>query len=305
MAAITGTHPYADKYPMLPQGELEELAESIRANGLRQPIVLDREGRILDGRNRYAACQLAGIPAETVTYEGDDLAEYVIDCNTSRRHMSTGARAMATALILESEGKLRDGKWAYGLPILQNAKSTFRSALSRSAKILAFCHDLANKVASGALEFASAFQEAERIEASQEAEKLAARNRAKAQREAEKAEQERQQRLLQELQNAGAIQFLRYIDNKEMDIPTAHAAWTEATRKQREEAAQIDHSRLITMRAISRAIETLQGGADYADVIWREVYQHEDRLMDEHDHLTVARVDSAIHYLQRIKEHLQ
>ena len=51
---ITGVHPYADKFPMLPEPELAELAESIRANGLRNPIVLTPDGLILDGRNRAA-----------------------------------------------------------------------------------------------------------------------------------------------------------------------------------------------------------------------------------------------------------
>ena len=45
---ITGVHPYADKFPMLPEPELAELAESIRANGLRNPIVLTPDGLILE-----------------------------------------------------------------------------------------------------------------------------------------------------------------------------------------------------------------------------------------------------------------
>lgn len=31
-------HPYAEKFPMLGADDLAELAESIKANGLRQPI---------------------------------------------------------------------------------------------------------------------------------------------------------------------------------------------------------------------------------------------------------------------------
>ena len=94
---IRGVHPYAEKFPMLGEAELAELAESIAENGLRNPIVLTPDGLILDGRNRSAACERAGVSPTTIVYEGDDLAEYVIDCNSSRRHMSTGARAMATA----------------------------------------------------------------------------------------------------------------------------------------------------------------------------------------------------------------
>ena len=111
---ITGVHPYADKFPMLPEPELAELAESIRANGLRNPIVLTPDGLILDGRNRAAACERVGVDPDTTVYEGGDLAEYVIDCNTSRRHMSTGARAMATALVLAADGRRGEGRWRRG-----------------------------------------------------------------------------------------------------------------------------------------------------------------------------------------------
>ena len=105
-------HPYADRFPLLCDAELVELVESIKANGLRNPIVLDTDGRILDGRNRARACEIAGVEPEYVTYEGDDLAEYVIDTNASRRHMTTGARAMATALVLADDGRRVNGRCA-------------------------------------------------------------------------------------------------------------------------------------------------------------------------------------------------
>src|SRR5699024_2539042 len=114
MTAITGVHPYADKFPMLPDSELEELAESIKQNGQRQPIVLTEDGLILDGRNRYRACEMINVEPEIEVYDGDDLAEYVIDSNTSRRHMSTGARAMSTALVLADNVGRENGKWKYG-----------------------------------------------------------------------------------------------------------------------------------------------------------------------------------------------
>lgn len=114
MTAIQGVHPYADKFPMLPDAELEELAESIKQNGQRQPIVLTEDGLIIDGRNRAKACEMVNVEPEVTVYEGDDLAEYVIDSNTSRRHMSTGARAMATALVLSDDGRRENGRWKRG-----------------------------------------------------------------------------------------------------------------------------------------------------------------------------------------------
>src|SRR6516164_2413820 len=95
---ITGTHPYADKFPLLSDAELVELAQDIAANGLHNPITVDRDGKILDGRNRFNACKRAGVEPSVVVYDGDDPAAYVIAQNVHRRHMSDGARAMATAL---------------------------------------------------------------------------------------------------------------------------------------------------------------------------------------------------------------
>lgn len=298
-------HPYADKFPMLPADELAELAESIRANGLRQPIVVDTEGRILDGRNRYAACEKAGIQPEFVTYEGEDLAEYVIDCNTSRRHMTTGARAMATALILMEDRGREAGRWNGRAAIsdVGNSKG-WKQRISECGVVLDYAPHLAEKVRNDELPLNTAFEQAKAIKASAEAEKLAERNRARAAREAEKAEAERQHRLLTQLKDATATQFLTYIDTGEMDIPTAHAAWTEATRKEREEARQLDHSYRTTMRGISDALRTFAGGADYATTIWQQIYPHEHRLMDQRDHLTTGRIQTAIDYLTRLKEHL-
>jgi len=43
----------------------------IKENGLVEFIVL-HEGKILDGRNRYNACNDAGVEPKFVEYEGED-----------------------------------------------------------------------------------------------------------------------------------------------------------------------------------------------------------------------------------------
>lgn len=90
-------HPIADLFPMLAEDELKELAADIAERGLLQPIVLDAEGRILDGRNRVAACELAGVEPEFTTYEGDDPDGYALAVNIARRHMTKGQQAMVIA----------------------------------------------------------------------------------------------------------------------------------------------------------------------------------------------------------------
>jgi hypothetical protein len=54
-------HPLAAAFPMMDEEELERLAEDIRSNGLINPVVLDKTGQLIDGRNRLRACQLADI----------------------------------------------------------------------------------------------------------------------------------------------------------------------------------------------------------------------------------------------------
>ena len=61
-------HPIADLFPMMVEKDFNELVDDIRQNGLHQPIVV-YEGHILDGRNRYRACKLAGV---TPKYVGCD-----------------------------------------------------------------------------------------------------------------------------------------------------------------------------------------------------------------------------------------
>ncbi len=163
MSVITGTHPYADKFPVLPESELAELAESIRANGLRSAVVLTPDGLILDGRNRHAACQQIGVEPETVIYEGADLAEYVIDCNSTRRNMSTGARAMSTALVLAEDGRRNDGRWkrgSVGIAQSSNTESAWQTYLHKSGTVLDHAPDLAQDVVDGILALDAAYHSA-------------------------------------------------------------------------------------------------------------------------------------------------
>lgn len=169
MTEIRGVHPYADKFPMLPDAELDELAESIRSVGLLHPVVVTPDGLILDGRNRLEACNRAEVEASTEVYDGTDLAEYVIACNVTRRNMSTGARAMAVALVLAEDGQRADGKWqnnqggrgkkADGIPSGLN-RNTWREALSQAGIVLDYAPALAREVVDGHLAIDNAYRKA-------------------------------------------------------------------------------------------------------------------------------------------------
>ena len=58
-------HPCGNIFPLLEGDALLSLAEDIRVKGLRDPILLDPDGRILDGRNRFRCCELTGTEPDT------------------------------------------------------------------------------------------------------------------------------------------------------------------------------------------------------------------------------------------------
>ena len=92
-------HPLSQLLPMMSGEGLRELAEDIRENGQRAPITL-LEGKILDGRNRYKACEIAKVVPRFRDFNGggDPLA-FVISANLRRRHLSESQRAMIAAKI--------------------------------------------------------------------------------------------------------------------------------------------------------------------------------------------------------------
>src|SRR5215469_15650779 len=99
-------HPIAEAFPLMDETELVELGADIKANGLRNPIVL-YEDQVIDGRNRCtAAKQVEFAITGYETYEGDDPISFVISQNLHRRHLDTGQRAaIAAELAAMHEGR--------------------------------------------------------------------------------------------------------------------------------------------------------------------------------------------------------
>ena len=92
-------HPLANAFPCLAPEALEELASDIETHGQLEPIVLF-EGQILDGRQRWLACRMAGIEPRVVEWQGDaSPVEWVISKNLRRRHLNDSQRAMVAARL--------------------------------------------------------------------------------------------------------------------------------------------------------------------------------------------------------------
>lgn len=96
-------HELSNLFPLMNEKELEELSQDISKNGLLEPIVL-YENKILDGRNRYRACQLHQLPFETIKFNGNcNPFDYVISLNLHRRHLNAAQRAELGIIIFERE----------------------------------------------------------------------------------------------------------------------------------------------------------------------------------------------------------
>ena len=256
MTSLTA-HPLAEFWPIFPE-VLEEVTESVRVNGLRQPIVLDVDGRIIDGRTRYAACQALNVEPETVVYEGSDVLEFIQDANSSRRHVSTGARAMIIAQMMVSEGLRKDGKWAQGsLGSTDLYNSSFKARLSQSGVILDWLPELADQIVLGEVAFDTAHNRAVEARDRVDAEKRAKAIEANRKREATIRERELNTQRLEILTKENSP-YLKQVEAGDMSIAAAHAAHLADTAKQREEATQAKRIAEQDARIISEAMLALQ-----------------------------------------------
>lgn len=85
-------HPLCTLFPRMSGAEFDALVADVTANGLQNPIVLF-DDMVLDGGNRYRACQVADVEPRFVQFTGDSIVSFVLSANLHRRHMSAGQQA--------------------------------------------------------------------------------------------------------------------------------------------------------------------------------------------------------------------
>jgi hypothetical protein len=56
---ILSIHPAAELFPLMGPADVNDVAEDIQKNGLREPVAI-YQGKLLDGRNRLDALRLIG-----------------------------------------------------------------------------------------------------------------------------------------------------------------------------------------------------------------------------------------------------
>ena len=125
---------------------LEELAESIKENGLLQPILVREygEGRyqIIAGERRYRACRLAGIteiPSIILDKSDADTAQIALIENIQREDLNPIEEAMAYRSLQTEYGMTQE--------VLSFKVGKSRSAIANSMRLLDLPDEILNMVA--------------------------------------------------------------------------------------------------------------------------------------------------------------
>lgn len=141
-------HEYAKFFPTMQGEEFDRLVQDIKEHGLLEPIVLIND-QILDGRNRYMACQKAGVKPKFEEYLGNGALEYVVSKNVTRRHLSKDqlgiiAQDMLPAFEKEAQKRVKAHQFG-GEPRPVAAGRTQRSAV-RVGKALGISKQVVERV---------------------------------------------------------------------------------------------------------------------------------------------------------------
>lgn len=93
-----GVHPFADMFPLLVGQPYAALCMDIEEHGLRDPLVVTSDGTLVDGRNRWSACEDAGVePRFERLPEGTsevEILDLIMSKNIHRRQLDTTDRAL-------------------------------------------------------------------------------------------------------------------------------------------------------------------------------------------------------------------
>jgi hypothetical protein len=280
MTAKLKVHPFAATYPPMSEDELVALTEDIKARGLQRPIVR-YEGMILDGRNRYLACERAGVEPTFTDYEGDDPLGQVNSLNLSR-DLTGAQRAIVAARQWGLEGYSKGGR--PGSEKLSSLNTVSVRSLSRQFRVstrdigqardlLAEAPDLAAQVEACHLSLAAATQQLD-------------------QRRKEAAQKTKDAQRVKEYRDA--------ISSGEMSLEAAIQKAMEREREERETLASQADARRNWLKELARVVEWVERfvGTSADDYL---AWYGQPEAPGSFDHgLTARRLDGAAAQLGRI-----
>lgn len=170
---VMKVHPVAALFPLMSEEELNDLAADIEANGQIHPIItgdVNGEETLFDGRNRFRACEIAGVEPRFEKLIGHhDPVAFILSNNIMRRQMTKGQIAMAVAKVYPDPEK--GGRGQKSLV----AKEFSGARLSQARLVLHFAPDFADAVLAGStpLDAAYAIARQRKVEQATTEEKMA------------------------------------------------------------------------------------------------------------------------------------
>lgn len=134
-------HKAAEIFPLMTGAEFDALVADIREHGQREPIIT-HQGQILDGRNRWRACELVGVEPVTIEWDGDGTPEaFVVSMNLHRRHLNESQRGLIAARLanmkpghVESQRKTGEG---ISTPVISGQEAATLLNVSRDTVVSA------------------------------------------------------------------------------------------------------------------------------------------------------------------------
>lgn len=158
-------HQLCELFPKLDGEAYEALKSDIAVNGLLNPIVMHGD-TILDGQNRFRACQELGVSPRFTEFKGDNILEFVLAQNLHRRHLTPGQSATIVALAQDwakaqkSGGIVADSN-ADTIATRADKSGTSKRTQATADKLAKEAPELAKKVASGEVTLNKAMKEIE------------------------------------------------------------------------------------------------------------------------------------------------
>jgi ParB-like chromosome segregation protein Spo0J len=128
-------HPACELFPLIGDGELKELADNIKKEGQIAPVVRDKDGLILDGRNRLRACDMIGVAPIFWTYEGNDPVGFIIAANIHRRHLNAAQKRGLIAKLLKAQPEKSDRQIAKQTKSSPTSVGKARKKLEKSGDV--------------------------------------------------------------------------------------------------------------------------------------------------------------------------
>lgn len=95
-------HQMAELFPLMEDFEFASFKQDIKQNGLKEPLFIDQQKQIVDGRHRFRACSELGymtVPVRVVDGSEEHIQKIALAANLNRRHLSTGQKAFVAARL--------------------------------------------------------------------------------------------------------------------------------------------------------------------------------------------------------------